>query len=91
MFRRLFRHFIDREVGVLGDALDALSDRLSDQQLTLAALQDRFDMLQNRVGMRLARSERQVKGVLPPEVAKALREHPEAQRAPSSSDYPPER
>lgn len=93
MFRRLFRHFIDREVGVLGDALDALSDTLNDVQLRLASLQDRFDLLQNRVGMRLARAERGVKGGLPAEVQRALAGS-RGQRAPVAANddsYPPER
>jgi hypothetical protein len=51
-----YRYLLDREVGVLGGELEAIRTLLSDQDTKLAAFEERFERLLNRVSMRMARS-----------------------------------
>jgi len=51
-----YRYLLDREVGVLGGELEAIRTLLSDQDSKLAAFEERFERLLNRVSMRMARS-----------------------------------
>jgi hypothetical protein len=52
-----YRYLLDREVGVLGGELEAIRTLLSDQDTKLAAFEERFERLLNRVSMRMARSQ----------------------------------
>jgi len=58
VIRRVYRHLLDRELGVLGGELEAAEARIDDDARKLASLQDRFERLVNRVTMRVARSGR---------------------------------
>jgi hypothetical protein len=51
-----YRYLLDREVGVLGGELEAIRVLLHDQDVKLAAFEERFERLLNRVSMRMARS-----------------------------------
>lgn len=74
--RNLFRSLLDREMGVLGGEIDRLQAKIADQDLQLATLNERWERLSNRVGMRLARSARRGEGGEP----EALREFAELVR-----------
>lgn len=51
-----YRYLLDREVGVLGGELESIRTLLADQDSKLAAFEERFERLLNRVSMRMARS-----------------------------------
>lgn len=50
-----YRYLLDREVGVLGGELEALRLLISDHDTKLAAFEERFERLVNRVSARMAR------------------------------------
>jgi len=56
LVKTAYRYLLDREVGVLGGELEAIRTLLSDQDSKLAAFEERFERLLNRVSMRMARS-----------------------------------
>ena len=55
LVKTAYRYLLDREVGVLGGELEAIRVLLSDQDSKLAAFEERFERLLNRVSMRMAR------------------------------------
>lgn len=58
LVRNLYRKLLDHEVGVLGDELERMSERLRDLQLQVATFGARYERMANRVGMRMARAAR---------------------------------
>lgn len=73
IIRNTLRTLLDRELGVLGGEVDRLESRHQDLAIALAALQDRYDRLANRVGMRMARAARSAGGDAAAEFAELLR------------------
>lgn len=55
LIRSALRKLLDHELGVVGEELHALEVRNDDQAEQILSLRRRFDLLQNRVGMRLKR------------------------------------
>lgn len=58
LFKRIYRGMVDRELGVLGGELEREMERLDDRTRALAALGERFERLQSRLGMRATRAAR---------------------------------
>lgn len=59
LIRGALRKLLDHELGVLGEEINAAEAANADLEVKLQSLQRRFDLLQNRVGMRLKRAPRE--------------------------------